>query len=101
LPPARVAALAFDKLDVEKGMEARGPQGELRWDDVQNQLRGQPQDPVREDMLATWTEEARRRMPEAIRQVMAPREGYEEPVDIPACPAGAVEAAVTEAVQQG
>ena len=36
--------------------------------DVQNQLRGQPQDPVREDMLATWTEEARRRMPEAIRQ---------------------------------
>ena len=31
LPPARVAALAFDKLDVEKGMEVRGPQGELRW----------------------------------------------------------------------
>ena len=40
----------------------------LGWDDVQNQLRGQPQDPVREDMLATWTEEARRRIPEAIRQ---------------------------------
>ncbi len=31
LTPARVAALAFDKLDVEKGMEVRGPQGELRW----------------------------------------------------------------------
>ena len=31
LPPARVVALAFDKLDVEKGMEVRGPQGELRW----------------------------------------------------------------------
>ena len=31
LPPARVAALAFDKLDVEKGMEVRGPDGELRW----------------------------------------------------------------------
>ncbi len=31
LAPARVAALAFDKLDVEKGMEVRGPQGELRW----------------------------------------------------------------------
>ena len=31
LPPARVAALAFDKLDVEKGMEVRGPGGELRW----------------------------------------------------------------------
>ena len=40
----------------------------LGWDDVQQQLKGQPQDPVREDMLATWTEEARRRMPEAIRQ---------------------------------
>ena len=31
LPPARVAALAFDKLDVEKGMEVRGPAGETRW----------------------------------------------------------------------
>ena len=31
LPKARVAALAFDKLDVEKGMEVRGPGGELRW----------------------------------------------------------------------
>ena len=31
LPPARVVALAFDKLDVEKGMEVRGPGGELRW----------------------------------------------------------------------
>ena len=40
----------------------------LGWDDVQNQLKGQPQDPVREDMLATWTEESRRRVPEAIRQ---------------------------------
>ncbi|MCY4260741.1 MAG: hypothetical protein OXC91_10825, partial [Rhodobacteraceae bacterium] len=29
LPKARVAALCFDKLDVEKGMEARGPVGEL------------------------------------------------------------------------
>ena len=31
LPAARVAALCCDKLDVEKGMEARGPAGELRW----------------------------------------------------------------------
>lgn len=31
LPTARVAALCFDKLDVEKGMESRGPKGELRW----------------------------------------------------------------------
>lgn len=31
LPPTRVVALCFDKLDVEKGMEVRGPVGELRW----------------------------------------------------------------------
>src|SRR5207249_817051 len=30
-PQARVAVLAFDKLDVEKGMEVRGPKGETRW----------------------------------------------------------------------
>jgi len=30
-PRARVAVLPFDKLDVEKGMEVRGPSGELRW----------------------------------------------------------------------
>ena len=40
----------------------------LGWEDVQNQLRGQPQDPVREDMLATWTDTARRRIPDAVRQ---------------------------------
>ena len=26
-----MVALSFDKLDVEKGMQVRGPQGELRW----------------------------------------------------------------------
>src|SRR5262245_30076819 len=31
LPPTRVVALGFDKLDVEKGMELRGPSRELRW----------------------------------------------------------------------
>ncbi len=31
LPKARVVALCFDKLDVEKGMKARGPEGESRW----------------------------------------------------------------------
>ena len=31
LPAARITALCFDKLDVEKGMEVRGPVGELRW----------------------------------------------------------------------
>jgi hypothetical protein len=31
LPQARVAAMSFDKLDVEKGMEVRSPKGELRW----------------------------------------------------------------------
>lgn len=30
-PQARVAALCFDKLDVEKGMEVRAPAGTLRW----------------------------------------------------------------------
>lgn len=30
-PRARVAVLAFDKLDVEKGMEAHSPAGEARW----------------------------------------------------------------------
>lgn len=30
-PKTRVAALTFDKLDVEKGMEVRSPDGELRW----------------------------------------------------------------------
>lgn len=30
-PKARVAVLAFDKLDVEKGMEVRAPDGALRW----------------------------------------------------------------------
>jgi len=29
-PKARVAVISFDKLDVEKGMEVRGPQGERR-----------------------------------------------------------------------
>src|ERR1043166_3571201 len=31
LPQARVAVLPFDKLDVEKGMEARDPNGATRW----------------------------------------------------------------------
>jgi len=30
-PQARIAVLAFDKLDVEKGMEITSPQGERRW----------------------------------------------------------------------
>jgi hypothetical protein len=30
-PKAQVVILPFDKLDVEKGMEVRGPDGELRW----------------------------------------------------------------------
>jgi len=40
----------------------------LGWEDVRDQLKDQPQDPVREEMLATWTEQARKRIPEAIRQ---------------------------------
>jgi hypothetical protein len=30
-PQARIAVLAFDKLDVEKGMEVQAPPGEVRW----------------------------------------------------------------------
>jgi predicted AAA+ superfamily ATPase len=30
-PKTQVVALAFDKLDVEKGMEVRGPDGSVRW----------------------------------------------------------------------
>jgi hypothetical protein len=30
-PRARIAALTFDKLDVERGMEVRAPDGKLRW----------------------------------------------------------------------
>ncbi|MFQ6030741.1 MAG: DUF499 domain-containing protein, partial [Dehalococcoidia bacterium] len=30
-PESRVAVLAFDKLDVEKGMEVQGPDGSTRW----------------------------------------------------------------------
>ena len=33
--------------------------------------------------------------------VMVPKEGYEEPVVIPACPAAAVEAAISDAVREG
>ena len=31
MPQARIAALTFDKLDVEKGMQVRAPSGETRW----------------------------------------------------------------------
>ena len=31
LPKARIAALCFDKLDVEKGMEVKAPDGSVRW----------------------------------------------------------------------
>jgi hypothetical protein len=40
----------------------------LGWEDVRSQLKDQQQDPLREEMLATWTEQARKRIPEAIRQ---------------------------------
>ena len=40
----------------------------LGWEDVRGQLKDQPQDPVREGMLAEWTEQSRRRIPDAVRQ---------------------------------
>ena len=59
-----LVAPSADGLDVAR----RRAREYLGWDDVQQQLRGQPQDAVREEMLAAWTEDARRRLPEAIRQ---------------------------------
>ena len=40
----------------------------LGWEEVRDQLKDQPIDPIREQMLADETESARRRIPEAIRQ---------------------------------
>ena len=40
----------------------------LGWVEVREQLKDQPIDPLREQMLATETESARRRIPEAVRQ---------------------------------
>jgi hypothetical protein len=40
----------------------------LGWEEVRSQLKDQPQDPIREEMLAAWTEQARKRIPDAIRQ---------------------------------
>jgi hypothetical protein len=40
----------------------------LGWEEVRSQLKDQSQDPLREEMLATWTEQARKKIPDAIRQ---------------------------------
>ncbi len=40
----------------------------LGWEEVRGQLKDQPIDPIREQMLANETEAARRRIPEALRQ---------------------------------
>jgi hypothetical protein len=40
----------------------------LGWEEVRSLVKDQPQDPIREEMLARWTEDARKRIPEAIRQ---------------------------------
>ena len=40
----------------------------LGWEDVQDQLKNQVPDPVREQRLASWAAAARQRIPEAIRQ---------------------------------
>ena len=40
----------------------------LGWEEVRNQVRDQSQDVVREGMLASWTDQARKRVPDAIRQ---------------------------------
>ena len=52
------------------GLEAarRSVRAWLGWEEVRAQLEGGPQDPVREEMLANWTAQARRRIPDAVRQ---------------------------------
>ena len=40
----------------------------LGWEEVRSQIGDQAQDTVREGMLAAWTEQARKRIPDAIRQ---------------------------------
>ena len=40
----------------------------LGWEEVRNQVRDERQDALREGMLATWTDQARKRIPDAIRQ---------------------------------
>ncbi len=40
----------------------------LGWEEVRDQLKDQPIDPIREQMLASETEAARKRIPEALRQ---------------------------------
>ena len=40
----------------------------LGWEEVRDQLKDQPIDPIREQMLASETEAARKRIPEAIKQ---------------------------------
>jgi hypothetical protein len=40
----------------------------LGWEEVLSQLKDQPQDVLREERLASWTEQARKRIPDAIRQ---------------------------------
>ena len=43
----------------------------LGWDEVRSQLENQARDPVRKGMLDAWTEKARKRVPDAIRQAWA------------------------------
>ena len=40
----------------------------LGWEEVRDQLKDQPMDPIREQMLTNETERAKRRIPEALRQ---------------------------------
>jgi hypothetical protein len=40
----------------------------LGWEEVRDQLKGQPLDPIREEMLARWTSEARKAIPDVVRQ---------------------------------
>ena len=59
-----LAVPSRDGLDIARGRVRE----HLGWVEVRELLKGQPVDPVREQMLASETESARRRIPEAIRQ---------------------------------
>lgn len=51
-PRTRVAALAFDKLDAEKGMEAKGPAGERRWLKHPDQIKSDPRARIQETAVS-------------------------------------------------
>ena len=70
-PPARLSQRRGARRAVEgRALDAARARvrEHLGWIEVRDRIKGQPIDPIREQMLAGATEAARRRVPEAIRQ---------------------------------